>query len=239
MSRVSVTAARHGLSVIEDACEAVGSEYKGRPAGSLGDAGVFAFYPNKQATTGEGGMVLTNRDDLAALFRSLRNQGRDTMTAWLAHDRLGYNYRMSEIAAALGVCQFSRLDELIERRTRVAGWYEERLGCAAGIITPRTVRSTTRMSWFAYVVRLEPDVPREDVMGDLSLAGVPSRPYFTPIHLQPFYATQFGYRRGDFPATEALGAASLALPFSGTMTEADVARVCEALLSSVELRRGR
>jgi dTDP-4-amino-4,6-dideoxygalactose transaminase len=232
------TAGAAGLVVIEDACEAVGSEYKGRPAGSMGDVAVFAFYPNKQATTGEGGMMVTQRSDYDALFRSLRNQGRDVMSGWLEHDRLGYNYRMDELSAALGEAQFIRLAELIAARSQVTSWYTERLTGAPGVTPPVVMPYVTRMSWFAYVVRLDPDVDRDAVIGDLQQVGIPSRPYFSPIHLQSFYRTRFGYAPGDFPVAEALGASCLALPFSGKTTEAQVERVCAALLTSVARRHG-
>jgi dTDP-4-amino-4,6-dideoxygalactose transaminase len=230
-------AQRHGLAVIEDACEAIGATYKGRQAGIMGDVGVFAFYPNKQITTGEGGMIVTNRDDWARQFRSQRNQGRDTMDAWLRHDRLGYNYRLNELSAALGVAQLARIDALIDARQRVAGWYNERLAGAPGLQAPPVVPDTTRMSWFAYVVRIHEAFDRESVMGELSARGIPSRPYFAPIHLQPFYARQFGYAPGHFPVAEALGRSCLALPFSGTMTEAHVDRVCRALQTATAYTR--
>jgi perosamine synthetase len=228
----------HGLAVIEDSCEAIGAEYKGRKAGSLGDAGVFAFYPNKQMTTGEGGMVVTDREDWVNLMRSLRNQGRDIFDAWLNHTRLGYNYRLDEMSAALGLVQVQRMDELLAKRAQVAQWYNECLapGLAAGnerIERPYLAETTTRMSWFVYVVRIKPPADRNQVMQVLQGAGIPSRPYFTPIHLQPFYAQTFGYRRGDFPVTEYLGDVSLALPFSGVMTEDQVDHVCQVLQQAV------
>jgi dTDP-4-amino-4,6-dideoxygalactose transaminase len=233
MDPIADVARAHDVALIEDACEAIGAEYKGRQVGAIGDAGVFAFYPNKQMTTGEGGMIVTNRDDWAARFRSQRNQGRDTMDAWLRHDRLGYNYRMDELSAALGVAQFSRLDSLLGARDRVARWYRGRLTGTPGLELPSVVPNTSRMSWFAYVVRLAPGVNREELMSALAERGIPSRTYFTPIHLQPFYVSQFGYRRGDFPVTEALGDSCLALPFSGTLTEAQVDRVCHAVSALV------
>jgi dTDP-4-amino-4,6-dideoxygalactose transaminase len=149
MDPIRAAAAEAGALVIEDACEAVGSEYRGRPCGGLGDMGVLAFYPNKQVTTGEGGMVLTDRDTLAALVRSLRNQGRDAMSAWLEHDRLGYNYRLDELSAALGLAQFARLEELVGRRARVARWYAERLDGIPGLELPQVLPYVTRLSWFA------------------------------------------------------------------------------------------
>ena len=222
-------AREHGLAVIEDACEAVGAEYKGRQAGTLGDAAVFAFYPNKQITTGEGGMVVTGDEDWANLFRSLRNQGRDVFDAWLNHTRLGYNYRLDEMSAALGRVQLARMDELLARRARVAGWYDERLADLELVERPTVAPTTTRTSWFVYVVRIRPPAQRDEVLRRLGERGVPSRPYFTPIHLQPFYRERFGYRRGDFPVTERLGDVSLALPFSGVMAEEQVERVCATL----------
>ena len=227
-------AREHNLTIIEDACEAIGAEYKGRKAGTLGDAAVFAFYPNKQMTTGEGGMIVTNRDEWDAIFRSLRNQGRDVFDAWLNHTRLGYNYRLDEMSAALGLAQLRRIEELLANRARVASWYNERLTGAELIERPYIAATTTRMSWFVYAVRIKPPANRDEVMSKLAEAGIPSRPYFTPIHLQPFYREKFGYQRGDFPVTEYLGDVSLALPFSGVMTEEQVDYVCQCLIQSVE-----
>ena len=230
---LQAVADEHALIIIEDSCEAIGAEYKGRNAGTLGDVAVFAFYPNKQMTTGEGGMIVTDRDDWDALFRSLRNQGRDTFDAWLNHTRLGYNYRLDEMSAALGLSQLGRLDELLAQRERIAGWYNEHLAGVDGVRTPYIARTTTRMSWFVYVVRVDPDIGRDRVMSRLEDRGVPSRPYFTPIHLQPFYVEKFGYRRGDFPVTEAAGDTCLALPFSSVMIEEQVAYVCDALSAAL------
>jgi dTDP-4-amino-4,6-dideoxygalactose transaminase len=229
MDPILDVAAQHGLAVIEDSCEAIGAEYKGRLAGSLGDAGVFAFYPNKQMTTGEGGMIVTGRQDWDALFRSLRNQGRDVFDAWLNHTRLGYNYRLDEMSAALGLVQLQRLDELLGRREQVAQWYNQGLDGLDQIARPTILSTTTRMSWFVYVIRVRAPAQRNVVMTKLNEQGIPSRPYFTPIHSQPFYRGQFGYRQGDFPITEELGDTSLALPFSSTMTESQVGTVCESL----------
>ena len=234
MDPIVEVARQYGLVVIEDSCEAIGAEYKGRKAGMLGDVGVFAFYPNKQMTTGEGGMVVTNRDDWEALFRSLRNQGRDVFDAWLNHTRLGYNYRMDEMSAALGLAQLWRLEELLAKRAQVAQWYNQRLSAHELIEVPRIVPETTRMSRFVYVVRIKPPADRNRVTEQLEGRGIPSRPYFTPIHLQPFYREQFGYRQGDFPVTEELGAVTLALPFSSIMAEAEVEHVCHHLIDIVE-----
>ncbi len=229
----------HDLALIEDACEAIGAEYKGRRAGTLGDAAAFAFYPNKQMTTGEGGMIVTRHDRWDQLFRSLRNQGRDVFDCWLAHTRLGYNYRLDELSAALGTVQLTRIDELLAKRARVAGWYNERLNGEERLRIPWLAPTTTVMSWFVYVIRLDSEVDRTALMATLEEQGVPTRPYFTPIHLQPFYVERFGYRRGDFPVAEALGDTCLALPFSATMTESEVAYVCEQLLNAVNARTTR
>jgi dTDP-4-amino-4,6-dideoxygalactose transaminase len=219
----------HGIPVIEDACEAIGAGYHGRPVGSLGDAGVFAFYPNKQITTGEGGMIVTRDEAWDALFRSLRNQGRDVFDGWLAHTRLGYNYRLDELSAALGVAQIDRLDEILARRARVADWYATRLADIEELTLPVVARWTTRMSWFVYVVRLAAAIDRDWVIAALKRRGVPARAYFPPIHLQPFYRQRFGFKPGDFPVAERAGACALALPFFGLMTETQVDTACGAL----------
>jgi dTDP-4-amino-4,6-dideoxygalactose transaminase len=234
MDPILEVAREHGLAVIGDACEAIGAEYKGRKAGTLSDAAVLAFYPNKQMTTGEGGMILTDRSDWADLFRSLRNQGRDVFDAWLNHTRLGYNYRLDEMSAALGLAQAERIEELLTKRAQVAKWYNARLEDAPLVKRPFVTQNTTRMSWFVYVVRIEHPADRNEVMRKLEETGIPSRPYFTPIHLQPFYMQTFGYKRGDFPVTEHLGDVSLALPFSGVMTEAQVDHVCSALGKAIQ-----
>jgi len=218
--------------VIEDACEALGSSVGGRPAGSFGDAAVFAFYPNKQITTGEGGMVVCDDPDLAAVMRSLRNQGRDDEGTWMNHVRLGFNYRMDELSAALGVAQLERRAELARRRAQVAGWYTERLAEHDWVSLP-SVEPGTEVDWFVYVVRLDARLDRDGVIGALAARGVPARDYFRPIHLQPFYRAEFGYRPGDFPVTERVAASTLALPFSPVMGEADAERVSDALRAVV------
>ena len=222
-------AQKHSLAVIEDSCEAFGATRHGKPAGMFGDVGVFAFYPNKQITTGEGGVIVTDRDEWAEAMRSLRNQGRAPGDTWLQHTHLGYNYRMDEMSAGLGAAQMERLDELLDRRQRVAGWYEERLSEQAGVSTLSISPATTRMSWFVYVVRFAAGIDRQAVARRLEALGIPSRPYFTPIHLQPYFIERFGYQPGDFPIAEDLGRRSLALPFSSVMTEEQVETVCDAV----------
>lgn len=230
---LQAVARRHNLIVIEDSCEALGAEYKGRQAGTFGDYGVFAFYPNKQITTGEGGVIVTDDDRAAALMRALRNQGRAPGDTWLSHTYLGYNYRIDEMSAALGVAQMSRLEELLAKRQRVADWYAERLAEIGAVEPPIIEASTTRVSWFVYVIRLAPGVDRQAVAQRLAQRGIPVRPYFLPIHLQPYMVERFGYRPGDFPVTEDLGRRGLALPFSAVMSEAQVDLVCRALAESL------
>jgi dTDP-4-amino-4,6-dideoxygalactose transaminase len=229
MTSIGDTARRAELRVIEDACEALGADHRGRRAGTFGDLSCFAFYPNKQMTTGEGGMIVTDNEGHANLCSSLRNQGRDVFDAWLSHTRLGYNYRLNELSCALGLVQLKRIDDMIARRARVAAWYTERLRDMDRAHAPAVTAATSRMSWFVYVIRLESALERTRTMDALAEQGIPSRPYFTPIHLQPFYVEKFGYRRGDFPVAEVLGDTSLALPFSSVMTEAQVDQVCQAL----------
>jgi len=233
MDSIMEVAQQYDLVVIEDACEAIGAEYKGHKVGTFGNAAVFAFYPNKQMTTGEGGVIVTDSDEIAKLCRSMRNQGRDESGTWLQHIRLGYNYRLDELSAALGVAQLERIEELLIKRERVAGWYNARLRRIPGVQIPYISPHTTRVSWFVYVIRLAPGIDRNAVMAALEERGIPSRPYFTPIHLQPFYVQRFGYRRGDFPITEALGDTCLALPFSSVMSEGQVEYVCAQLVAVV------
>lgn len=223
------TARQYQMRVIEDACEALGAEYKGRQAGTLGDFGMFAFYPNKQITTGEGGVIVTDDDQAAELMRALRNQGRAPGDTWLQHTHLGYNYRLDEMSAALGDVQMERLPELLNKRQNVADLYAQGLEGVVGVELPFVLPETTRMSWFVYVIRLAPGIDRDAVAARLSALGVPARPYFLPIHLQPYMVARFGYQAGDFPVTEDLGRRGLALPFSGVMTDEQVAYVCRAL----------
>jgi perosamine synthetase len=225
-------ARRRGWSIIEDACEGLGSSIAGRPLGSFGDAAVFAFYPNKQITTGEGGMVLTDDTALAATMRSLRNQGRDADSTWLRHVRLGYNYRLDEMSAAIGVAQLERLGQLRLGRERVARAYERELARLDWVTLPRSGVGES-VDWFVYVIRVRPDVDRDWLIGRLAARGVPSRPYFSPIHMQPLYRSTFGYGPGDFPVTERVAASTLALPFSSRLTQAEVRYVAGALTAAV------
>lgn len=229
MDEIADLARARGLKVIEDSCEALGATYKGKQAGTFGDYGVFAFYPNKQMTTGEGGVIVTDDEQAAAFMRALRNQGRAPGDTWLSHTYLGYNYRLDEMSCALGITQLNRLDAMLAKREQVAAWYSERLRGLAGVEIPFIAPETTRMSWFVYVIRLERRIDRADFAQRLEAHGVPVRPYFLPIHLQPYMVERFGWREGDFPITEDLGRRGLAVPFSGVMTEEQVEYVCQAI----------
>ncbi len=225
------TAIRHNLRVVEDSCEALGATYKGRNAGALGEVGVFGFYPNKQVTTGEGGVVVTDNEEIAKLIASYRSQGRDTHGGgWLSHVRLGYNFRLSEINCALGLAQMRRIEEILANRRRVAGWYLERLADNARIRIQR-IPADARISWFVMVVRLEDRYMRADrdrILERLKGEGIGCSNYFPAIHLQPFYR-QMGYREGDFPLCEALADRTIALPFHGRLSEPEVDTACKTL----------
>jgi perosamine synthetase len=226
-------AKQHNLRVFEDSCEALGSTYRGNKAGAIADAGVFGFYPNKQITTGEGGMIVTSDEQIADLARSYRNQGRDTGGGWLAHPRMGYNYRMCDINAALGLVQLGRIDEIMAARTQVARWYQERLADETRLSLQK-IHPDVGMSWFVFVVRLNDDYTqeqRDSLLVALRDRGIGCSNYFVPIHLQQFYQDDYGCREGDFPICEALAARTMALPFHHELTEADVDRVCRELRS--------
>ncbi len=239
MPAVEALCEERGLVMIEDACEALGTKMAGWPAGNFGTASVFGFYPNKQITTGEGGMIVTDDGAFADTCRALRNQGRGGM-GWLAHDRLGYNYRLPEIAAAMGNVQLERLPELLGRRREVAGMYLERLAGRPELILP-SVPDGVELSWFVFVARLAEAVchRRDQLILDLRAAGVGSANYFPPIHLQPYMVERFGYRPGDFPVTERVSAGTFALPFHGRMTQRQVATVCDVLEGLLDGMRAR
>jgi len=197
----------------------------------LGDAGCFAFYPNKQITTGEGGIIVTDSEELARLSRSMRNQGRDEGAEWLAHARLGYNYRLSDINCALGLAQMQRLEEILAARRQVAAWYGEALADVEAVAVPPETPDT-EISWFVYVVRLRGCEDRETlgrVLAGLRARGIGCSNYFAPIHLQPFYREQFGFQPGDFPVTEGVSTQTIALPFYNRLRREEVARVAEEL----------
>jgi len=237
MHEIMGAARRHNIPVIEDACEAIGASSDGVLAGRWGDAAAFGFYPNKQMTTGEGGMLLTDRDDWARLARSLRNQGRSTDAKWLHHTMLGYNYRLDDMSAAVGLAQLRRLDELLAKREAVAARYNRLLAAVDGITPLPAPRPDMRLSWFVYVVRVAPEIGRDRLMHALAERGIDSRPYFPPVHLQPLYRERFGFREGTFPQAEAAGASMLALPFHGNLAADDAEYVVACVAEEVETMR--
>lgn len=231
IDRIYDLAVEKNLWCLEDSCEALGSQVNGRKAGTLGHASTFAFYPNKQITTGEGGIILTDDEKIAGRCASLRNQGRDPGAGWLAHARLGYNYRLSDINCALGIVQLKRLEEFVAKRAQVANWYNQMLGDDARLVLPPDPAGC-RMSWFVYVLRLQDNYTqahRDKAMSYLREHGIGCNNYFSPIHLQPFMADQFGFKAGDFPITERIAARTIALPFCNNLTKDQVETVCAAV----------
>jgi len=233
MDKILRIAKKYKLAVIEDACEALGTEYKRKKVGSFGDCAVFSFYPNKPITTGEGGMIVTNDEKIANLCKSMRNQGREEGDEWLYHKRLGYNYRMSELCAALGVVQMERIEEILKKREKVAQLYNRKLNNVKGIRIPSIAPYVTKMSWFVYVIRLEgkkfTKEDRDEIIEELEDRGINCRNYFPPIHLEPFYVKMFDYKKGDFPITEKVSDLTIALPFSNNLTEKEIDYICNSL----------
>lgn len=228
---------KYNLKLIEDSAEALGAEYKGKRAGSLGEVGVFAFYPNKQITVGEGGILVTDDEELDGLARSMRNQGRGEGGGWLDHERLGYNYRMDELSAALGCSQMERIEEILEKREKVAEMYGEKLAKVEEVQVPYIAPYVSRMSWFVYVVRLKRGIDRDKIIKYINEQGVQCKPYFTPIHLQPFYRKMFGYKEGDFPITEDVAGRTIALPFFNNLQEEQIDYVVEKFKEGIEISR--
>jgi perosamine synthetase len=236
MPELEALAGRHGLGILEDACEALGAvDSEGRKVGARDNLATFAFYANKQMTTGEGGMIVPRDPEEAARLRSERNQGRAVDMGWLDHDRLGFNYRLSDLAAALGLAQVEKLDSLLERRAGVARMYEERLAGLEGVRTPIAARGSEVRSWFVYTVRLPHGADRDVVIRRLAERGVASKAYLPCIHLFP-HLRELGYCEGRFPVAEAAAADSLALPFFPDLGEEQVERVCQELATALGQR---
>jgi perosamine synthetase len=229
-------AARHGLGIVEDACEALGAVHgdgNGMAVGGRGNPAVFGFYANKQITTGEGGMVTLGDGELKERIDSERNQGRARDMGWLDHNRLGFNYRLSDIACALGIAQLGRLEEMLALRARVAGWYREALGGVEGLGLPCEDMGGDRRGWFVFVVQLPAEVERDAVLRRLAERGIQSKPYLPAIHLMSYYRERFGHRPGELPVCEDVAARSLALPFFPEMTVGQVERVAGELVRAV------
>jgi perosamine synthetase len=235
MRRLREIADKHNLFLIEDSCEAIGSVYKGDKAGSLADAGVFAFYPNKQITTGEGGIIVTNNEEIAQIAESLRSQGRAVTGFWLHHERMGFNYRMSELQAALGCVQVDRLDEIVNKRKVVADMYNSELSTIKEITIPYVDPNVTVMSWFVYVIQVNENIDRDRMMLHLKENGVGCRPYFTPIHEQPYMVDKFGFEQEDYPVSADIGRRSIALPFHNNITLAEIQYVAKVIKEGVML----
>ena len=233
MNAIMKIAEKYDLTVIEDSCEALGAKVDGKFAGTIGDCGTFAFYPNKQITTGEGGIIVTNREDIAKLTISMRNQGRDEGMGWLAHSRLGYNYRISDINCALGIVQMERIDEILSAREAVAQKYNSLLKKEIPeLITLCDPAEGTTRSWFVYVVQLPDEFSaeqRDEIIKHLRSIGIWCNNYFPPIHLQPFYINEFGYKKGDFPVTENVSERTIALPFYNRLADEDIKIVVKEL----------
>jgi perosamine synthetase len=228
---------RLGLPLVEDACEALGAVHAdGTPVGGRGHPAVFAFYANKQITTGEGGMVAIGDQATKERIDSERNQGRAPEMGWLDHDRLGFNYRLSDIACAVGIVQMQRLPFLLEQRARVAAAYRDAFAAAPidDLTLPCEDHGGDRRGWFVFVVQLPRAVDRDETIRALSARGIQSKPYLPAIHLMSFYRERFGYREGQFPVTEDVSARSIALPFFPAMSEGQVARVVAELRAVLE-----
>ncbi|MGP0070562.1 MAG: DegT/DnrJ/EryC1/StrS family aminotransferase [Bryobacteraceae bacterium] len=229
MDPIMDVARRHGLPVIEDACEAIGARYRGRPVGGMGNFGVFGFYPNKPITTGEGGMVVTRDSQKADMIRALRNQGRMESDGWLGHHLLGYNYRLSEMNCALGVEQIKRIDGILDRREALAIQYSEELRAIPEVKTPPLTMKDGRPCWFVYVIRLD---NRDAILGKLTEQGIGCARYFAPLHLQPLFAPYVD-PRDDLKITEQVAGRTLALPFFNRLTSEQIHQVCRTLREAI------
>ncbi len=237
MDPIMKTAEENSLAVIEDSCEVIGAEYKKRKAGSFGTASVFSFYPNKQMTTGEGGMVVTDNEAIAKLCDSLRNQGRAEMLRggddWLSHDKIGYNFRLDDIAGSLGLTQLKKIDSLVDKRNKAAFYYRKLLEKVDGVEVQKISPNTTKTSWFVFVAKADENINRDALMNKLIEKGIPTRPYFPALHLQPLYQKMFGYKEGDCPTAEAISKQTFSLPFFTEITKEQIEMVCKELQEAV------
>ncbi|OGF64185.1 polysaccharide biosynthesis protein [Candidatus Giovannonibacteria bacterium RIFCSPHIGHO2_01_FULL_45_24] len=234
MAPILKIARKYNLKIIEDACESLGATYKGRMAGTFGESAVFAFYANKQMTTGEGGVIVTSNKRIYGLCRSLRNQGRAENMQWLDHNRLGYNYRMDEMSAAVGLAQIENIDFLLRERS-IADWYHEFLAPHGDLIqTPQTHPHNTH-TWQVYVVRIKNrNINRDRVMLDLQKQGIATKPYLPSIHLFSFYRSRFGFKPGDYPISETVSASTLALPFYVGLKRPDIKYISNKVIDAVK-----
>jgi perosamine synthetase len=233
-------AKKYKLFLIEDSAEALGSEYFDKKCGSFGDAGIFAFYPNKQITTGEGGIILTNNKKIAELCASMANQGRENKNnKWLEHVRLGYNYRLDEMSCALGLAQLSRIKEIIRKRQKVANLYNNKLKNFEGLEIPYVAKNC-KLSWFVYVVKLAENLAgpkRDKIIQEMAKKGIQCSNYFQPIHLQPFYCRELGFKEGDFPIAENISKRTLALPFYNNLSESEIDFIAKTLKQIIQKKQ--
>ncbi len=227
MESIMKIARKYKLKVIEDACESLGSKYNNRLSGTFGDVGVFAFYPNKQMTTGEGGMIVTNHTNIAKLCKSLRNQGREDQNKWLIHKYLGYNYRLSELHAALGITQLEKLDWMNSKKEEIVKYYNLYLSEIKGILLPQIGINRTH-TWFVYTIRILNN-KRDYIMKKLTNFGIQTRPYLPPIHLQPFIKKMYHFNKGDFPISEKVSSQTLALPLYIGLKKKDIHYITKRL----------
>jgi len=227
MDPIMQIAKKYNLKILEDSCESLGASYKGKMVGTFGDIGTFAFYPNKQMTTGEGGMIVTNSKELYDLCDSMRNQGRGDSGDWLVHDRVGYNYRMDEMSASLGITQLKKIKWMIKEKRKIASWYNNALGDIADVELPVVGKSRTH-SWFVYVIRVK-NGKRDRLMNELGRMGIQTKPYLPVIHLQPFMRKLFKYKEGDFPVAESVSGQTLALPLYIGLTKKDIEYIAQKL----------
>jgi perosamine synthetase len=233
LDELRTIAERHGLWIVDDSCEALGAEYKGRPIGSHGLSGAFGFYPNKQITTGEGGMVTTHSADEAELLKSLRNQGRSYDSRWFHHVRLGFNYRFTDLQAAVGIAQLEKLDQLLELRSEAAARYNDLLRDVEGVELPAADDEDHRRSWFVYVVKVAKGVDRDVVLERLAAQGIEAGHYVPAVHLQPYMRERYGFAEGMCPVAEDACDRTLALPFFPQLEAEDQERVIDSLRAAI------
>lgn len=236
MTRISKIAKKYNLKIIEDACESINAEHNKQKVGTFGESAVFAFYPNKQMTTGEGGMIIMNDEKIYKLCNSLRNQGRTENMQWLDHERLGYNYRMDELSAALGIAQLEKLDFLINERRKIATLYTKYLFSYSDLIQVPAIDINNSHTWFVYVALLKnKKIKRDKLITKLAKQGISTKPYLPSIHLFSFYRKQFGYKKGDFPIAEKVSNSAIALPFYAGLKKEDISYIVNRLIKTITI----
>lgn len=235
MKKIMPIAKKYKLKIIEDACESIDATHYGRKVGTFGESAVFAFYPNKQMTTGEGGMIVTNSSKISELCSSLRNQGRSKSDKWLQHKNLGYNYRMDELSAALGVSQLSQLTSFIKKRRQIASWYGQFFKKYSDIVQIPKIDSHNTHTWFVYVIRIRSQkIHRDKLIEQLEKEGIHTKPYLPSIHLSPYYIKRYNYKKGSFPISEEISDSSLALPLYVQLNKNDVVYITKKIIKQIK-----